>query len=490
MSRTVTMDFREEYEAERTHWLRRRFLWYSGVLAAVSILNIAVTFATTAFSNTVITSGYILMVGVTGIPQVAVLVGAFLFVYRRTLTREQLLRLVFWLTVIIGTIAVTTSPFFTRLGIEQSDARISESIHWIQRWSALNTVFVTHFIASLFIPWTPRESSRPLIALLVVFAITTLVVGGGTLAGRFFVIAISPIAGVPGVLICWWRHSRFRSRFHYRMLRGRYGELQRELVDARRVHEDLFPRPIHDGPIRFHYCYEPMRQIGGDYLYVFEEHQRPGGRTDARKPPARLSLVLIDVTGHGVAAALTVNRIYGELERLFGEDPTIPPGEVLAALNQYVGLTLAKQSVYATALAMRFDPAKDSLEWANAGHPPAFVRTAAGTIEQLDSTAPLLGVFPRGDFKANEQTLRFGQGDTIVAYTDGATDTTSQEGGRLRIEGIQRILASGRPEDDSRGRWAGAILREIERFRFGAAVDDTLLVEVYRPVEVEAAAAV
>jgi len=460
MSRTVTMDFREEYEAERTHWLRRRFLWYSGVLAAVSILNIAVTFATTAFSNTVITSGYILMVGVTGIPQVAVLVGAFLFVYRRTLTREQLLRLVFWLTVIIGTIAVTTSPFFTRLGIEQSDARISESIHWIQRWSALNTVFVTHFIASLFIPWTPRESSRPLIALLVVFAITTLVVGGGTLAGRFFVIAISPIAGVPGVLICWWRHSRFRSRFHYRMLRGRYGELQRELVDARRVHEDLFPRPIHDGPIRFHYCYEPMRQLGGDYLYVFEEHQRPGGRTDARKPPARLSLVLIDVTGHGVAAALTVNRIYGELERLFGEDPTIPPGEVLAALNQYVGLTLAKQSVDATALAMRFD------------------------------TAPLLGVFPRGDFKANEQTLRFGQGDTIVAYTDGATDTTSQEGGRLRIEGIQRILASGRPEDDSRGRWAGAILREIERFRFGAAVDDTLLVEVYRPVEVEAAAAV
>lgn len=477
MSRTVTMDFREEYEAERTRWLRKRFLWYCAVLGTLQALGLTIaTFATVLSESQSADSGRNLALNAAnGVPQVILLAGAYFFVLRRPMRRETLLRLVFWLTVIIGSIGVLTTPFQSVTVTDVSSQRVEEWLHWVRRFQALGSVFFTHFVASLFIPWTWREAIRPLIPLLLVCAITALAIQGGGWAGRILFILLSPLVGVPGALVSWWRHSRFRDRFHLRMLRARHGEMQREMVDARRMHEALFPQPLREGPIRFHYCYQPMRAIGGDYLYAAAspgENGRPGA----------LSVVVLDVTGHGVAAALTVNRLYGELERLFAERPDISPGEVLAALNRYVHLTLSKHSVYATALVMRFDAARDLVEWANAGHPPAFRRDAGGRIERLESTSPLLGVVGDDAFDPGEQHLRLGPGDTVIAYTDGAMDAAAQDGSRLRIDGLQRIIATASPDADDRGRWATAILRAIDHHRFGAATDDTLIVEVYRPI--------
>jgi len=176
-------------------------------------------------------------------------------------------------------------------------------------------LFVMHFFAALFIPWTPKEAISPLIPLLALNAV-------GMLAFKVFisdsesyltvalVVLLSPLLGVPGTLICWWRHSRFRDKFHYSMLRGRYGEFKQELTDARRIHEALFPSPIADGPIRMDYIYEPMRQIGGDFLFT--------RYVDRGEHSGILNLVLIDVTGHGLTAALTVNRIAGDLLKTLG----------------------------------------------------------------------------------------------------------------------------------------------------------------------------
>jgi serine phosphatase RsbU (regulator of sigma subunit) len=466
------MDFREEYEAERTRWLRRRFLWYSGVLSIFYALALVLRLAGVALDAQA-SGEQVVGLGLAGIPQIGMFLVAYIYASRRPLARDAILRLVFALTVASGIIGMIFGPVILQLGIESEGARSSRAEVVGNMFVAM---FAAHFAASLFIPWTPREAIRPFLPLLAVFFIVTLFLGGGSWIGKILVIIFAPLAGLPGYLVCLWRHSRFRETFHYRMLRRRYGDLQRELVDARRVHEALFPPPIDRGPIHFHYAYEPMRQIGGDYLYAFHEPAADGA-------PGRLSIVLIDVTGHGVAAALTVNRLYGELERLYAERPDLPPGEMLAALNRYVNLTLAKHSVYATALCLRADPANDRIEWANAGHPPAFIRTAGGKIDRFDSSAPLLGVLPSNEFDAGERTMSFTAGDTIVAYTDGATDAANEQGDRLRIDGLQRILANGSPPPrDDRGRWCRMLLREINQYRFGAAVDDTLLVELHRPV--------
>lgn len=411
------------------------------------------------------------------LPGFLIYLTAFLYVLRRPLRRERMIQLVFWLIVITGSVGIIMAAMLTGLGVGQGNVTIeASSPSWEARASALNTVFVTHFVASLFMPWTLKESIRPLIPLLAVFFAVAIIVGGFTL-GTALIILFSPLVGVPGVLICWWRHSRFRERFHYRMLRGKYGELQRELVDARNVHEGLFPDPIQDGPLRFQYCYEPMSQIGGDYLYATQT------QPDADAPERTLlNVVLIDVTGHGVKAALTVNRIYGELERLYGEQPDLSPGPTLAALNRYFNLTLSKHSVFATALCMQFDVSSDSMLWANAGHPPAFLRTAAERMEQLEASGPLLGVFRRQEFRIDEHELRFGPGDTLIAYTDGVTDTLNEHRERLHIDGVRRILHTLHPDRDDRKRWCSTLLRAIHGYRFGAPVDDVLFVEVFRPI--------
>lgn len=474
MTRTLTMDFREEYEAERTRRLRRRFLWYSGVLAAFFIVTSAVESIAVALAVVEAPSaGAVLVEAACNLPQVVIFVGAFLYVLRRPLSRPQLLKLVFALTVVTGAFAIVAMPVVDRVRLGPDEFSSARAIS-----ASLARLFGVHFLACLFIPWTPREAIRPLIPLLVIFAIVTLVVEGNSLLSQTMTILFSPLVGGPGLLICWLRHSRFRNRFHYRMLRGRYGELQRELVDAREVHEELFPEQITAGPIRMYYRYEPMRQIGGDYLYALRTPgSEPGDSHD------RLNVVLLDVTGHGVKAALTVNRLYGELERLFAEDPDIPPGKVLCALNRYVSLTLAKHSVFATALCLRFRVDEDVLESANAGHPPAFLLDAAGHLERLPSTAPLLGVFGGREFEPAEESRRFAPGDALIAYTDGVIDTIDQSGQRLQIEGIQRILAGGAPQSNENGRWCAALLGEVQTFRFGATVDDTLIVEVSRPIE-------
>ena len=89
-----------------------------------------------------------------------------------------------------------------------------------------------------------------------------------------------------------------------------------------------------DGPVRLNYVYEPMRQIGGDLLFV---HPPPDAMRDGS---GTFSAVILDVTGHGIAAALTVNRLVGELERLFSENAAASPGDVLRGLNRYVTVTL------------------------------------------------------------------------------------------------------------------------------------------------------
>jgi serine phosphatase RsbU (regulator of sigma subunit) len=336
----------------------------------------------------------------------------------------------------------------------------------------LGGILATHVFACLFLPLTPVEAIKPLVPLLLVFAGFAAFAGDDGVPERIVAIAGAPLIGAPGCLICWWRNSRFRDRFFMRQLRGRYAELRHELMSARQIHESLFPRPCADGPVRFDYIYEPMRQIGGDYLYACFTPGPAGGRV--------LNVALLDVTGHGIPAALTVNRLHGELERIFAERPDTGPGELLTLLNRYVHLTLATHSVYVTALCLRVDPARDVLEYASGGHPPAYLRAVDGTIERLDSTALVLGACAGPDFHADARRVRFGAGDALVAYTDGATEARDAAGRYLGIEGIQRVLAASPPPGGTG--WPERVARAVDAHRHGPIADDTLVIEIRRPL--------
>jgi len=467
---SVTTEFRHEYEAASLQWLRKRFLWYTGIMGGLGLIGLIVS---SAIVFPIVPRGAMgITIAATAIQTltVAVFVGLFLR-FRpkdRPITRDQLIRIVSGIIIVTGLLKLASMPFELRLAGALNPGNTSNNslgLSWM-----LN-VGLAHFLASCFIPWKPIEAFKPLVPLIVINAIVLSFSSTEPILAKALIIALSPLAGVPGIAVAALAQSRFRAAFARRMFKGRYLQTKQELSEARRIHESLFPAPITSGPIRLTYRYEPMRDIGGDYLFarLVDVPGRTGPVFDA---------ALIDVTGHGIAAALTVNRLHGEIQRQLGETPGLSPGDLLTGLNAYLHHTLASHSVYATAICLRIDPEANTLEWASAGHPPAFLCTADGRLDRLDSTAFILGVTAAADYDADQQVTRFMPGDSIVVYTDGAIEARDARGRHLRVDGLQRILASS----VSRGDRAGTIVDAVDRHRAGPAEDDTLIVEIARPV--------
>lgn len=339
--------------------------------------------------------------------------------------------------------------------------------------SGLWSIFVTHFFACCFLPWTPRESFRPIVPLLALNAVILLFYISASYVAVPIAIVLSPLVAAPGAGICWWRGSKIRDSFTLNVLKGRYSEIKRELVDARRIHESLFPAPFSDQAVALDYRYEPMRQIGGDYLYA-RQIRAP------HTPRDFTHVIIVDVTGHGITAALTVNRLHGEIDRQLGERPESTPADILTGLNKYLHHTLASHSVYATAICIRVDAQNDELTWASAGHPPAFIRAADGTVDQLDSTTLVLGACKGDDFDPHQRACRFSRGDSLIAYTDGAIESRNAQGRMLGVAGFRAMVASlasppAHPALDP-------LIRSVDEHRFGPIQDDTLLVEIIRPL--------
>ena len=468
-------EFDYELQTERTRSLRRRFLWFCGINV---LLQVYFTLAFAAdirnappLARSLNILSTLLMIGG--------YVAAFVYVLRWRPPLATLLKLGLYITAILPSVEM----LLTRLDFSLNRAgwddvfgpkKFAAGMMWA--FFSPTWLFLVFTLACAFIRWTLREAVVPAAVLLLANAgiilfdlLFTLKAANDRLAAVIS-LALGTFAVVPGLLICWWRFSRFRKNFRIRFEISGYHNLQNELAGARRVHESSLPR--HDlfttGPVRLAYVYEPMRQIGGDILYV-----HPPDDPNA----AVVSAVLVDVNGHGISAALMANRVIGEVQRLFAENPHAPPHEVLCALNRYVRLTMSRSAIFATALCVRVDSTQDTLEYANGGHPPAFLRRARGEMVRLEPQTYLLGVVDGDEYCPPAQTVEFHAGDAVFAYTDGASEAADASGRMIGIDGLRDRLAQ---LDSTAARWPGQVLHQVVAHRKAPAADDTLLVAVYR----------
>jgi serine phosphatase RsbU (regulator of sigma subunit) len=326
--------------------------------------------------------------------------------------------------------------------------------------SVPTNLLLLHLLACLFLPWTPRESLRPMLPLYAVWATALLLLyvmksPGPTIAAILF----APLIFVPGALISHMRLSAHRSRFHIEMTGRDLRSLRQELAQARRIHESMFPAPYDDGHVKLEYTYLPQRDIGGDYLHLNVS------------PTGIVMLTVLDVTGHGLAAAMTVNRLFGEIERVQAEHPRIGPGEMMALLNRYVHLTLSRYNIYVTAVCMSIDPYTGRLAYTNAGHPPVFLRGVDGEVKELHATSILLGASGDADFESEELTANLRPGDALVAYTDGAFEACNRHGERLGLRRLRDLMRANPPPRQ----WTQALAAAVERHHAGLSDDDVLI---------------
>jgi hypothetical protein len=322
---------------------------------------------------------------------------------------------------------------------------------------------IVHFAATLVMPWTWKEALVPVAGMAFMTTMLSLGAGNDSWDMRIFGLILALIGGLPGVLVSIWRTPRMRELLTLRLIGDRYEEVEHELSMARRIHERLFPKPIQAGPIRVSYAYEPMRQIGGDYLDL------------VTAADGSVTLALIDVTGHGVAAALAVHRLHGELKRVMAQTPTPGPASIARALNEYVLLTLADERVFATAALIRIEPS-GLANLCIAGHPSPLIAKHNGAVEAIDSTAMMLGVFPTADFIAEETLVQLNPGDALIIYTDGATEALDAAGRQLGTEGLRKALSAAAAKSAPDRPLETSLMNAVAAHRVGAAQDDTLVV--------------
>ena len=321
-----------------------------------------------------------------------------------------------------------------------------------------------HLFASFFVALSPREALIPVIPVTVAYILTMLTLIAGPTQSKVLLIAAWPLSAAPGLIWSTWRYRKFVDGFRWKFLRTRLGDLRQDLADARRVHEALLPRPMVDGAVRVDFSYEPMRDIGGDYLFA------------RRDEDGRVIILLVDVAGHGVASALAANRIHGELERLFDERPDAGIADAITLLNRFVHRALAPQAIFASAFAMEV---RDGvLRWTNAGHPAAILLDEEGRIDRLEANATLLGVLDASTFECETLTRTLRRGDSVIACTDGVHEAADAKGvffGEERFMSVARDARIGGP-----GRVPPALLDAVRRYRSGDPSDDVLVVALWR----------
>jgi len=235
-----------------------------------------------------------------------------------------------------------------------------------------------------------------------------------------------------------------------------------ELEVARELQNDLLPHELPALPgYLFAHSYRTANEVGGDYYDL------------TLLPDGRLSLMMGDASGHGMAAGLVMAIANATLKTALDLDPS--PERVLALLNRTLCRTGTKRTFMSVFYAV-LTPETGELEYVCAGHPFPLLRRAGGAIEELGCGGFPLGIREPLDVVRRSVTLQ--PGDLLLVYTDGLPEAVDATG--KTAFGYERIQAAlglgGTPQAVHDG-----ILRSFDR-HVGeeTLLDDLTLVVVAR----------
>ena len=232
-----------------------------------------------------------------------------------------------------------------------------------------------------------------------------------------------------------------------------------ELEIAKQVQARLFPQRLPAmQTLEYAGACIQAHQVGGDYHDFLDL-----GR-------GRLSLVIGDISGKGIAAALLMANLQANLRSLCAI-ALDEPERLLRSVNQLF-YENTSESAYATLFFAEYDDRLRRLRYANCGHLPALLFHRDGTIERLDSTCTVLGLFKEWDCSIIERGLF--SGDMLVLYTDGITESFNHAGEEF---GEQRLIdALQRYRELPPTPLIASVVTEVQEFSAKEQYDDITLI--------------
>ncbi len=234
---------------------------------------------------------------------------------------------------------------------------------------------------------------------------------------------------------------------------------QQEMQIARQVQSRLLPQQAPSLPTLecAGKCIQ-TRAVGGDYYDFLDLGS------------GRIGLVLADISGKGMSAALLMANLQANLRSQYAlalED--IP--RLLRSVNRLFYKNTENNN-YATTFFAVYDDETRRLRYVNCGHNAPFLARADGSVERLEATATVLGLFEEWDCTVAE--LELGAGDVLVIYTDGISEASPNEEDEF---GEERLIEAMRnPRGRSADEILEAILGQVQEFSHGEQADDMTLI--------------
>ena len=203
-----------------------------------------------------------------------------------------------------------------------------------------------------------------------------------------------------------------------------YYSVEQELGTARSIQHALLPKdlPKLEG-WKIAYHYQPAREVGGDF-YDF-----------LRLDDGRVGLVIGDVSGKGIAAALVMANTQSVL-RAVARRGNVAPGRVLAEANEVL-YAYIPSGTFVTCFYGVLDPENGRLVYANAGHDPPYSQRG-GDAQELRARGMPLGLMPDMPYEEKEAVLA--AGDDLLLYSDGLVEAHDTKGDMFGFPRLRRLI--------------------------------------------------
>ncbi len=200
-----------------------------------------------------------------------------------------------------------------------------------------------------------------------------------------------------------------------------------ELNQAREIQRRLLPGgPLSHAGVTIEGYNEPTAAVGGDYFDYFEV------------APGVLGLIIADVTGHGLPAALLMANVQSAIRVALSDNA--PLTDLVSRINRLICRNTSSH-VFVTAMIGRMQTQTGLLEYVSAGHPgPIVVRPGGVTVIEPDNGLPL-GVDENERYELSHVPLR-DEADAMLFYTDGLVEAANTEGALLGLDPVVQAMHS------------------------------------------------
>jgi serine phosphatase RsbU (regulator of sigma subunit) len=192
--------------------------------------------------------------------------------------------------------------------------------------------------------------------------------------------------------------------------------MKRDLEIAREIQTWLVPsQPPEVAGANIAFATRPQNSVAGDYYDAF--YPNPEDRE-------RLVVVIADVAGKSVPAALLMATLQASLRTIAGENA--PLADLVARLNRYACAHSLNGLRFTTAVLSEYNPVSRNLTYVNAGHNAPILRRANGALETLEVGGLPLGI--QSGVKYETASLELKPGDALIFFTDGVVEAFNESG--------------------------------------------------------------